>query len=195
MKKTNCLKDFVAIAGPLGVSNMLIFSKTERALYLRVCRLPRGPTLTFRVLSFTFARELLSALRRRSAHAASIGSQHHTVYSQPPLLVMNGFLSTSASSSADSEFSYSSDPQPSDGSAGRAAATGSDTGDADGEADSSSTSLVRSNPVTVPLRKLMVTLFQNMLPAINVTKLAVGSVSRVLMFNMDPVSQIVDLRH
>ena len=178
---------------------MLIFSKTERALYLKVCRLPRGPTLTFRVLSFTFAREMLSALRRRSAHAASIGSQHHSVYSQPPLLVLNGFLQSSTD--PDSEFSYSTDQQPTEDSIG--AEADAETGEHDessasasqSQSQSESESLARSKPVTLPLRKLMVTLFQNMLPAINVTKLAIGSVSRVLMLNFDPTSQVLDFRH
>ena len=39
--KRNVLKDFVAVAGPLGVSHFLILTATERARYLRVAKTPR----------------------------------------------------------------------------------------------------------------------------------------------------------
>lgn len=72
--KKNVLKDFVAVAGPLGVTHFIIFGKTStnvnmvsshntglvfftisasltRLSFLqRVARLPKGPTLHFRVL-------------------------------------------------------------------------------------------------------------------------------------------------
>lgn len=45
----NVLKDFVHVAGPLGVTHFLILSRTEEFVNFRVCRLPRGPTITFHV--------------------------------------------------------------------------------------------------------------------------------------------------
>ena len=43
------LKDFVHVAGPLGVTHFVIVSRTEQYINLKVCRLPRGPTLTFHI--------------------------------------------------------------------------------------------------------------------------------------------------
>lgn len=39
--KRNQLKDFVNIAGPLGVTHFLILTATETAAYLRVARTPQ----------------------------------------------------------------------------------------------------------------------------------------------------------
>lgn len=80
VRKKNVLKDFVAMAGPLGVTHFMIFSKTDnsvnmvrpateqpnfwlsscltkRFLFLqRLARLPKGPTLNFRVLKVNVPR-------------------------------------------------------------------------------------------------------------------------------------------
>ncbi len=48
-RKSNKLKDFVALSGTLGVSHMLCFSTTETGTYLRLAKFPRGPTLHFQV--------------------------------------------------------------------------------------------------------------------------------------------------
>ncbi|XP_056143885.1 suppressor of SWI4 1 homolog isoform X2 [Lampris incognitus] len=50
MRKKNVLKDFVTIAGPLGVTHFVIFSKTPSSVNMRVVRLPKGPTLHFKVI-------------------------------------------------------------------------------------------------------------------------------------------------
>lgn len=50
-RKSNTLKDFLHVAGPLGVTHFLIFSATDFGSYLRVARVPHGPTLTFRISS------------------------------------------------------------------------------------------------------------------------------------------------
>lgn len=76
-------KDFVTIAGPLNVSHLLAFSRSETAAYLRAIRLPRGPTMTFKVNSYSLARDVVSSLKRN--HATQSQYLHH------PLLVMNHF--------------------------------------------------------------------------------------------------------
>lgn len=43
--KKNQLKDFVDIAGPLGVSHFLILTATENAAYLRLAKTPRVGSL------------------------------------------------------------------------------------------------------------------------------------------------------
>ena len=39
--KRNVLRDFVHIAGPLGVTHFLILTATQRASYLRIAKSPR----------------------------------------------------------------------------------------------------------------------------------------------------------
>jgi ribosome biogenesis protein SSF1/2 len=81
--KQNVLKDFVAIAGPLHVSHMVVFSKSDVAPHLRIMRLPRGPTLTFRVEKYSLMRDVVSSLKKPQNHPKQ--------YDHPPLLVLNNF--------------------------------------------------------------------------------------------------------
>ncbi|XP_020850627.1 suppressor of SWI4 1 homolog isoform X2 [Phascolarctos cinereus] len=83
VRRRNSLKDCVAVAGPLGVSHFLIFSKTEKNVTFRLIRLPGGPTLTFRVTKYSLVRDVVSSLRRHRMHEQQ--------FSHPPLLVLNGF--------------------------------------------------------------------------------------------------------
>ncbi|KAI7992317.1 Peter Pan-like protein [Camellia lanceoleosa] len=54
-KKRNNIKDFLNIAGPMGVTHFLMLSKTATAPYLRVARTPQGPTLTFKIQEYSLA--------------------------------------------------------------------------------------------------------------------------------------------
>eukprot|EP00038_Savillea_parva_P007981 m.173761 g.173761 ORF g.173761 m.173761 type:complete len:500 (+) comp13739_c0_seq1:343-1842(+) len=83
VSKKNVLKDFVAMAGPLGVSHLIAFSKTSVGTNMRLARLPRGPTITFRVQSYSLIKDVASHL----AKPKSPGQQLLT----PPLLVLNNF--------------------------------------------------------------------------------------------------------
>ncbi|XP_044514310.1 suppressor of SWI4 1 homolog [Gracilinanus agilis] len=83
VRRRNSLKDCVAVAGPLGVSHFLIFSKTEKNVTFRLIRLPGGPTLTFGVTKYSLVRDVVSSLRRHRMHEQQ--------FSHPPLLVLNGF--------------------------------------------------------------------------------------------------------
>merc|ERR1719183_3446018 len=39
--RKNALKDFVHVAGPLGVSHFMILSAAHHASYMRICNVPR----------------------------------------------------------------------------------------------------------------------------------------------------------
>lgn len=41
VSRNNVMKDFVHIAGPLGVTHMVILTGTDKASYLRLCKSPR----------------------------------------------------------------------------------------------------------------------------------------------------------
>ncbi|KAL2556685.1 Peter Pan-like protein [Forsythia ovata] len=82
-KKRNNLKDFLNVAGPMGVTHFLILSKTESAPYLRVARTPQGPTLTFKIHEYSLAADIAqSQLRPRCPKDLFLNS---------PLIVLSGF--------------------------------------------------------------------------------------------------------
>lgn len=83
VKKNNVLRDFVNVAGPLNVTHFIIYTKTKISNYMRVMRLPRGPTLTFKIQSYSLMRDVVSSLKKFTMHE---GQFHHH-----PLLVMNNF--------------------------------------------------------------------------------------------------------
>ncbi|XP_033029593.1 suppressor of SWI4 1 homolog isoform X1 [Lacerta agilis] len=83
VRKKNTLKDFVAVAGPLGVTHFLVFTKTPTNINLKFFRLPGGPTLTFRVAQYSLIKDVVSTLKRHRMHEQQFS--HH------PLLVLNNF--------------------------------------------------------------------------------------------------------
>lgn len=89
-RKSNKLKDYVVMTGPLGVSDLFVFKQSETSgnISLRVGKMPRGPSLQFRVNSYS----LMKDVRRIMKHPKSLGRESAALR-QPPLLVMNGFSS------------------------------------------------------------------------------------------------------
>ncbi|CAH1183252.1 unnamed protein product [Phaedon cochleariae] len=82
-RKKNTIKDFVSIAGPLHVSHLSIFSRTELGMYLKILRLPRGPTLTFKIHNFSLARDVVSSLKKQRVV--------EDAFKHSPLIVLNSF--------------------------------------------------------------------------------------------------------
>ena len=74
------------MAGPLGVSHLLLFSRSSTGnTNLRLALTPRGPTLHFRVERYSLCKDILKAQK----HPKGGGKEYLT----PPLLVMNNFIS------------------------------------------------------------------------------------------------------
>ena len=91
-RKSNRLRDYTAMAGPLGVSHLLLFSRSSTGnTNLRLALTPRGPTLHFRVEQYSLCKDVQKAMKRPQGG----GNEYLT----PPLLVMNNFVT---SPSADS---------------------------------------------------------------------------------------------
>ncbi|KAL9228203.1 hypothetical protein vseg_003808 [Gypsophila vaccaria] len=81
-KKRNSLKDFINVAGPMGVTHFLMLSKAVHP-YLRVAKTPQGPTLTFRIHKYSLAADIAqSQLRPRCPK---------DLFKNSPLLVLSGF--------------------------------------------------------------------------------------------------------
>lgn len=82
-KKRNSLRDFLNVAGPMGVTHFLMLSKTETAPYLRVAKTPQGPTLSFKINEYSLAADVAqSQLRPRCPQ---------DLFKNAPLIVMSGF--------------------------------------------------------------------------------------------------------
>ncbi|EPT28690.1 brix domain-containing protein [Toxoplasma gondii ME49] len=60
-KRSNKLKDFVAVSSLLGVTHLQAVSQTEAGVYLKVAQLPSGPTLTFQVSKFSLMKDVRKA--------------------------------------------------------------------------------------------------------------------------------------
>jgi ribosome biogenesis protein SSF1/2 len=88
--KKNSLKDFVSIAGPMHVTHLIMFSQTEIGDYMKLMRLPRGPTLHFKVEDFSLVNDVLSVMKKKYNHKKQ--------YLHQPLLILNGFNSKVADS-------------------------------------------------------------------------------------------------
>ncbi|PYI04850.1 ribosome biogenesis protein Ssf2 [Aspergillus sclerotiicarbonarius CBS 121057] len=88
-RKSNRLRDYTSMTGPLGVTHLLLFSKSATGnTNLRLALTPRGPTLHFQVENYSLCRDVEKALKRPRG-----GGQDHKT---PPLLVMNNFNSPNA---------------------------------------------------------------------------------------------------
>lgn len=79
----NSIKDFVSIAGPLHVTHLVMFSRSELSPYLRLCRLPHGPTLTFKILEYALAKDVVSIQKRQNTYDKQFLTH--------PLVVLNNF--------------------------------------------------------------------------------------------------------
>lgn len=88
-RKSNRLRDYTVMTGPLGVSHLMLFSKSATGnTNMRLALTPRGPTLHFHVENYSLCRDVERALKRPRG-----GGQDHKT---PPLLVMNNFNSPNA---------------------------------------------------------------------------------------------------
>ncbi|KAI9299242.1 Brix-domain-containing protein [Neoconidiobolus thromboides FSU 785] len=82
-QKRNKLKDYLQVAGQYGVSHMMIFTRTDMGTYLKVGRIPRGPTLNFRVMNYSLTKDIVKFLKKPKTLPSD--------YLTPPLLVLNNF--------------------------------------------------------------------------------------------------------
>ncbi|KAF8782965.1 Suppressor of SWI4 1 like protein [Argiope bruennichi] len=83
VQKANVLKDFIHIAGPLNVTHLVIFTKSSQAMYLRIAKLPHGPTLTFQIKEYSLISDVISSQKKSLMYEKLF--EHH------PLLVLNNF--------------------------------------------------------------------------------------------------------
>jgi ribosome biogenesis protein SSF1/2 len=87
-RRANRLRDYVSMCGPLGVTHLLLFSRSESGnTHLRLAVAPRGPTFFFRVEKYSLAKDV----RRAQHHPKGGGKEYITppLVSAPPLGIVN----------------------------------------------------------------------------------------------------------
>jgi len=77
--KNNTLKDFISIAPSLSVTHLILFNKTDSNVNCRFVRVPRGPSVWFKLSSFCLVKDVLQSLARPHS------DQH--LFLEPPLCV------------------------------------------------------------------------------------------------------------
>ncbi|MCL7036197.1 hypothetical protein MKW94_006559, partial [Papaver nudicaule] len=82
-KKRNNLKDFLNVAGSLGITHFLMLSKTSSSPYLRVARTPQGPTITFKIEEYSLSLDVANSQARPR--------RPPDIFKAPPLIVLSGF--------------------------------------------------------------------------------------------------------
>lgn len=82
-RRSNKIKDFVSLSGIFHVSHMCIFNKSTNQLSFKVGRLPRGPTLSFKVHQFSLARDVISFVKKQFYDEDS--------FINSPLVILNNF--------------------------------------------------------------------------------------------------------
>ncbi|XP_078436268.1 PETER PAN-like protein, partial [Wolffia australiana] len=82
-KKRNNLKDFLNVAGPMGVTHFMILAKTSSSPSLRVARTPQGPTVSFKVRDYSLASDIARSQARPRCPP--------DLFKNPPLIVLSGF--------------------------------------------------------------------------------------------------------
>ncbi|KAI8623677.1 Brix domain-containing protein [Xylariaceae sp. FL1651] len=88
-RRANRLRDYVTMTGPLGVTHLLLFSRSESGnTNMRIATTPRGPTLHFRVEKYSLCKDV----RRAQRHPRGGGKE----YATPPLLIMNNITTPGA---------------------------------------------------------------------------------------------------
>ncbi|KAH3661826.1 hypothetical protein OGAPHI_006004 [Ogataea philodendri] len=87
-RKRNKLKDFLVMAGPLGISQLMIFSQNEEtgSTQLRFAVMPKGPTINFRIQEYSLCKDVA-----RNQKLPKSVSKSGPEFLNPPLLVLSGF--------------------------------------------------------------------------------------------------------
>lgn len=76
------IKDYIQTSSALSITHMMILTSTEKHSYLRIIKNPSGPTITFKILSYSNRSDVLNAQTKNSNISRTFAS---------PILLLNGF--------------------------------------------------------------------------------------------------------
>ena len=78
------IQEYIKASKIFDVSHMIIFTSTSQHNYMRFIKLPEGPTVTFKIVSYCDRADVLNAQMRKKSFNTQFIS---------PILIMNGFNS------------------------------------------------------------------------------------------------------
>lgn len=83
----NNMKDFLSLVDIYGFSHMMMFTNTEKSSYLKLAKMPKGPTITFKIKDYCLSSDIFkeSGINQRPLTKN---------FDHVPLIIMNGFNST-----------------------------------------------------------------------------------------------------
>lgn len=81
--RKNSLRDFLNIVDLYNLSHMFAFTNTENSSYLRIARMPSGPTLTFKIDKYCLSSDVYE---ESSSKRPLTKSFYHV-----PIIILNGF--------------------------------------------------------------------------------------------------------
>jgi hypothetical protein len=88
-RRGNRLRDYLTMAGPLGVSHLMLFSRSETGnTNMRLAITPRGPTLHFQVEKYSLCKDVRKALK----HPKGGGTEYLTAPLVSLLATIRGYL-------------------------------------------------------------------------------------------------------
>jgi ribosome biogenesis protein SSF1/2 len=74
-RRANRLRDYITMSGPLGVTHLMLFSRSESGnTNMRLAITPRGPTLHFNVEKYSLCKDVKKAIK----HAKGGGKEYLT---------------------------------------------------------------------------------------------------------------------
>jgi ribosome biogenesis protein SSF1/2 len=87
-RRNQQLRDFVHVAPSINVTHLYIFTQSQRShqyhIHMRLCRVPRGPTITLRIREYSLIRDVIHSQK----HPHTFTAQE---YNTSPLVVLHGF--------------------------------------------------------------------------------------------------------
>jgi len=89
--KANTIKDYLSIVDVYGLSHFICLTNTDKASYLKLAKMPKGPTITFRLNDYCLSDDVFSSKQTEKKKTESkplVKSFNHI-----PLVIMNGFNS------------------------------------------------------------------------------------------------------
>lgn len=74
-RRANKLRDYLTMAGPLGVTHLLLFNRAASGnTNMRLALTPRGPTLHFKVEKYSLCKDVKKAMKRPKGS----GKEYHS---------------------------------------------------------------------------------------------------------------------
>lgn len=89
--KANSIKDYLSIKDVYGLSHMMLLTNTEKASYLRLAKMPRGPTVTFKLEKYCLSSDIFEFMSSLEDNRKKPFKPLTKSFNHVPLVIMNGF--------------------------------------------------------------------------------------------------------